>query len=77
MPEVGLLAGILGGCPEIGEHSRTPLWRKTRPPPASQALRHPVFGTYVCLAVGLPEEIAHIACAHSLEVSTSASRVNA
>lgn len=30
-------------------------------------LCHPVFGTYVCLAVGLPEEIAHIACAHSLE----------
>lgn len=30
-------------------------------------LRHTVFGTYVCLAVGLPEEIAHIACAHSLE----------
>jgi putative nucleotidyltransferase with HDIG domain len=30
-------------------------------------LRHTVFGTYVCLTVGLPEEIAHIACAHSLE----------
>ena len=35
--------------------------------PASRHLRHTVFGTYVCLAVGLPEEIAHIACAHSLE----------
>jgi len=25
-----------------------------------------VFGSHVCLAAGLPEEIAHIACAHSL-----------
>lgn len=31
------------------------------------ALRHPVYGAHICLAVGLPEEIAHIALAHSHE----------
>lgn len=30
-------------------------------------LRHSVFGAHVCLTVGLPEEIAHIALGHSLE----------
>lgn len=31
------------------------------------ALRHPVYGAHICIAVGLPEEIAHIALAHSHE----------
>jgi putative nucleotidyltransferase with HDIG domain len=31
------------------------------------ALRHSVYGAHVCLAVGLPEEIAHIALGHSME----------
>ena len=30
-------------------------------------LRHSVYGAHVCLSVGLPEEIAHIALGHSLE----------
>ena len=30
-------------------------------------LRHSVFGAHVCLMVGLPEEVAHIALGHSLE----------
>lgn len=31
------------------------------------ALRHSVYGAHVCLAVGFPEEIAHIALGHSRE----------
>ena len=31
------------------------------------SLRHPVFGAHLCLLVGLPEEVAHIAAAHSGE----------
>ena len=31
------------------------------------SLRHPVYGAHICLMAGLPEEIAHIAVAHSPE----------
>lgn len=31
------------------------------------AIRHPAMGAHICLTVGLPEEIAHIAMAHSGE----------
>ncbi len=31
------------------------------------SLRHSVYGAHVCLSAGLPEEIAHIAAAHSGE----------
>jgi putative nucleotidyltransferase with HDIG domain len=31
------------------------------------SIRHPAFGVHVCLSVGLPEEIAHCAAAHSGE----------
>ena len=31
------------------------------------SMRHTLYGVYVCLSAGLPEEIAHIAGAHSLE----------
>ncbi len=31
------------------------------------SLRHSVFGAHVCLSVGLPEELAHIALGHSRE----------
>lgn len=38
---------------------------------ASQAglpsLRHSVYGAHICITVGLPEEIAHIALGHSFE----------
>lgn len=42
-------------------------WAEDPSATGQPTLRHTVFGTHVCLAVGLPEEIAHIACAHSLE----------
>lgn len=31
------------------------------------AIRHPAFGVHICLTVGLPEEVAHCAAAHSGE----------
>lgn len=31
------------------------------------SLRHPVYGAHICLSVGLPEAIAHIAACHSPE----------
>jgi putative nucleotidyltransferase with HDIG domain len=31
------------------------------------AIRHPAFGVHICLTVGLPEEVAHCAVAHSGE----------
>ncbi len=31
------------------------------------SIRHPVYGVHVALSVGLPEKIAHIAGAHSME----------
>jgi putative nucleotidyltransferase with HDIG domain len=33
----------------------------------SPSYRHPFYGAYVCLSVGLPEEIAYIAGGHSFE----------
>jgi putative nucleotidyltransferase with HDIG domain len=65
-----VLAGAL--CHDIGKpYEFDPANRKrwTDDPSRSgePALRHSVFGAHVCLAVGLPEEIAHIALGHSLE----------
>ncbi len=31
------------------------------------SVRHPAFGMHICMTVGLPEEVAHIAMAHSGE----------
>jgi putative nucleotidyltransferase with HDIG domain len=31
------------------------------------AIRHPAYGVHICLTVGLPEEVAHCAAAHSAE----------
>lgn len=42
-------------------------WKKDGSQTGLPALRHPVYGAHVCIAVGLPEEIAHIALAHSFE----------
>lgn len=42
-------------------------WRSDPSRVGQPSLRHSVYGVYVCLAVGLPEEIAHIALGHSKE----------
>lgn len=64
---------LTGGlCHDVGkpyEFDPVNLKRWAEDPSAvgQPTLRHTVFGTFVCLTVGLPEEIAHIACGHSLE----------
>ncbi len=65
-----LLTGAL--CHDVGkpyEFDPSNIARWTADPSASghPTLRHSVFGAHVCLAVGLPEEVAHIALGHSLE----------
>jgi 23S rRNA maturation-related 3'-5' exoribonuclease YhaM len=65
-----LLAGA--ACHDVGKpYEFDPANRKrwaARPADAGQpTFRHSVFGMYVCLTVGLPEEVAHIAVGHSFE----------
>ena len=65
-----VLAGAL--CHDIGKpYEFDPVNRKRWAEDPSRAgdpcLRHSVYGAHVCLSVGLPEEIAHIALGHSLE----------
>lgn len=42
-------------------------WQKDPSRAGQPSLRHSVFGAHVCLTVGLPEELAHIALGHSRE----------
>ena len=42
-------------------------WRGDGSQAGRPSLRHPVYGAHVCITVGLPEEIVHIALAHSFE----------
>ena len=65
-----VLAGAL--CHDIGKpYEFDPVNRKRWAEDPSRAgdpcLRHSVYGAHICLAVGLPEEIAHIALGHSKE----------
>jgi 23S rRNA maturation-related 3'-5' exoribonuclease YhaM len=65
-----LLAGA--ACHDIGKpYEFDPTNRKRwaeRPADAGEpTFRHSVFGMYVCLTSGLPEEVAHIAVGHSFE----------
>jgi len=65
-----VLAGAL--CHDIGKpYEFDPVNRERWAADPSRcgqpALRHSVYGAHVCLTVGLPEEIAHIALGHSLE----------
>jgi putative nucleotidyltransferase with HDIG domain len=62
----GALCHDVGKCYEFDPENLA-RWEQDPAATGQPTLRHTVFGTYVCLAVGLPEEIAHIACAHSLE----------
>lgn len=65
-----LLAGAI--CHDVGkpyEFDPTNRTRWTAAPADSgiPTFRHSVFGMHVCLTVGLPEEVAHIAVGHSYE----------
>jgi putative nucleotidyltransferase with HDIG domain len=65
-----LIAGAL--CHDIGkpwefdpENRRR--WEADPHAAGLPSIRHPAFGVHVCLTVGLPEEVAHCAAAHSGE----------
>lgn len=74
-PEVAIdreivLAGAL--CHDVGkpyefDPVRMARWAADPSAAGQPTLRHSVFGAHVCLAVGLPEEVAHIALGHSIE----------
>jgi putative nucleotidyltransferase with HDIG domain len=42
-------------------------WKQSQKRFGRPSVRHPAYGAHICLAVGLPEEVAHIAMAHSGE----------
>ena len=65
-----LIAGAL--CHDVGkpwefdpENRRR--WEADPRAAGLPSIRHPAFGVHVCLTVGLPEEVAHCAAAHSGE----------
>lgn len=42
-------------------------WKANQKETGRPSIRHPAFGAHICLTVGLPEAVAHIAMAHSGE----------
>jgi putative nucleotidyltransferase with HDIG domain len=62
----GALLHDVGKAWEFDPENRT-RWEVDKSQAGSPALRHPVYGAHICIAVGLPEEIAHIALGHSYE----------
>lgn len=42
-------------------------WKGSQKKLGRPSIRHPAYGAHICLTVGLPEEVAHIAMAHSGE----------
>jgi putative nucleotidyltransferase with HDIG domain len=65
-----MIAGSL--CHDVGKpYEFDPVRMAARKNSPSKAgwpmLRHPPYGVHICLTVGLPEEVAHIAAGHSYE----------
>jgi putative nucleotidyltransferase with HDIG domain len=65
-----LIAGAL--CHDIGkpwefDPANRRRWGAEPRAAGLPSIRHPAFGVHVCLMVGLPEEVAHCAAAHSGE----------
>ena len=64
---------VAGGiCHDVGkpwefdpDHRRR--WEANRARTGLPSMRHPTYGAFLCLLVGLPEEVAHIAAGHSGE----------
>ena len=65
-----LLAAAL--CHDVGKpfefsHRNQQRWRDDPGVSGHPALRHTLYGVHVALTVGLPEEVVHVAGAHSAE----------
>lgn len=65
-----LIAGAL--CHDVGkpfefDPENRKRWQANPYHAGLPAIRHPAFGVHICLTVGLPEEVAHCAAAHSGE----------
>ncbi|MEM7023908.1 MAG: HD domain-containing protein [Pseudomonadota bacterium] len=65
-----LIAGAL--CHDVGkpwefDPENRKRWESAPRGAGLPSIRHPAFGVHVCLTVGLPEEVAHCAAAHSGE----------
>lgn len=64
---------IAGGlCHDLGKpfeynNANRERWKSKPSQTGNPSIRHPVYGVYVALTAGLPEKIAHIAGAHSME----------
>ena len=65
-----LIAGAL--CHDVGkawefDPENQKRWKSSPKSAGLPSIRHPAYGVYLCLRVGLPEEVAHCAGAHSGE----------
>jgi 23S rRNA maturation-related 3'-5' exoribonuclease YhaM len=65
-----LMAGAV--CHDVGkpyefDPRNRARWRTAPGDSGEPTFRHSVFGMHVCMTVGLPEEVAHIAVGHSFE----------
>ncbi|MFC7399007.1 HD domain-containing protein [Chelatococcus sp. GCM10030263] len=65
-----LMAGAV--CHDVGkpyefDPANRARWSAAPADSGAPTFRHSVFGMHVCLTVGLPEEVAHIAVGHSFE----------
>ena len=65
-----LIAGCL--CHDIGkvwefDPENVRRWRENPRATGMPSIRHPGYGIHICLTMGLPEEVAHMAAAHSGE----------
>jgi len=62
----GGLCHDVGKCWEFDPENRKK-WEGSPRTAGLPSVRHPAYGAHICFTVGLPEEIAHIATAHSGE----------
>jgi 23S rRNA maturation-related 3'-5' exoribonuclease YhaM len=63
-----LLAGAI--CHDVGkpfEYDHQKHWEENRVKTGWPPIRHPAYGAHICLTVGLPMAVAHMAMAHSRE----------
>jgi putative nucleotidyltransferase with HDIG domain len=64
---------VAGGiCHDIGkpwefDPKNRERWKRNPKRAGVPSIRHPAYGAHICLTAGLPEEVAHVATAHSGE----------